>query len=104
MRLRHGKLCKGCAPGRCEIGDGEEFVCPSCNGKRCEECGHAGRFEVNGCPNEYIGADIRAVLNAEAMYVKGIPPINGGSLDQDNQFNEACQFIWNQESALLVET
>ncbi len=72
--------------------------CPVCGGAGCDECEGEGRWELTGCPLEFVGEDVWELLDFAELYKKGCPPVAGGSLDQTHWFNEAARFVWREES------
>jgi hypothetical protein len=71
--------------------------CTRCGGHGCQEC-DVGRIEITGCPLELITPDIWELLELAELYKKGLPPVDGGVLDQAADFVTACRFVWSEEN------
>ena len=82
--------------------------CPVCDGygengeesdNYCKYCDN-GRFEIVGCPKDYVTADIWEAIEYAELFEKGLPPVKGGILDQTASFAEAARFIWLEENRI----
>lgn len=71
--------------------------CVVCDGRGCKECGNVGNQDLTGCPKEQVTSDIWELLDYADMYKKGLPPVQGGVLDQAFSFVQACRFVWYVE-------
>jgi len=47
---------------------------------------------------ELITPDIWELLELAELYKKGLPPVDGGVLDQAADFVTACRFVWSEEN------
>jgi hypothetical protein len=103
--IRMGKLCRHCTDKKCkdEGTDQEpiEIECPSCDGEGCDQC-KQGSIEVKGCPNAYCSSVVQATVLAD-LFDKGLPPIQGGVLDQSLSFIEATRFLRGDEAQIRAE-
>ena len=43
------------------------------------------------------------MVDAAAMYEKGLPPEHGGTLDQAADFVRACRAVWHEEARVKAE-
>jgi hypothetical protein len=43
------------------------------------------------------------LLTYAKLYDKGLPPVQGGALDQTKSFISACQFVWSEQARLKNE-
>lgn len=73
--------------------------CPACKGYGCERC-KDGRLQIDGCPQEQVKG-LGPFCRLSDLFVKGLPPIAGGALDQSAQFVEASQFLQNTEQRIV---
>jgi len=71
--------------------------CPNCNGLGCKDCDNVGTVDIAMCPLVYIDSDIQEVLEYAELYKKGLPPVQGGSLDQSKSFVLAANFIYKEQ-------
>jgi len=71
--------------------------CPGCGGLGCPHCGGQGRFGISKCPLEYAGKEVFEMLEYADLYQQGLPPVQGGALDQTRSFTEFCRFTWSEE-------
>ena len=78
------------------------MVCPNCEGGQggCEECGHTGRFLIEGCPHadNRIGRDGAEVIFAADQAAQGVWPVSGGWLEQSAMAVEAVRRVWSEEA------
>jgi hypothetical protein len=92
-------ICRSCTRGQCrDISEKPnllEIECPSCNGGGCEDC-QDGVFAIEGCPNSYCRSIVTSIDLID-LFGKGMPPINGGVLDQSASFIDAVQFFESEE-------
>ncbi|HUP80694.1 MAG TPA: hypothetical protein VM260_19245, partial [Pirellula sp.] len=68
--------------------------CPNCEGFGCGYCVH-GTIEIKGCPNEYC-REVACVIPMIDLFEKGLPPVNGGVLDQSAWFVDAVRLLANE--------
>jgi len=73
-------------------------VCPTCEGDGCEACDD-GRLLITACPFGQLDQDVLLLADLAGLYKKGLPPADGGALDQTMNFVAACRFYWNEEAA-----
>jgi hypothetical protein len=103
--IRCGLICKYCSDGKCQDkGTKEtpiEIECPKCDGEGCEEC-DGGHIVIEGCPNTYC-REISNTVGLIDLYEKGLPPVQGGSLDQSVWFVEAAKVLNNEEAKVKAE-
>lgn len=79
-----------------------EMECFVCGGRGCDRCEH-GSIKIGCCPLTVIDAETEEVMMLADMYKKGLPPVDGGVLDQTHDFIVACRMIWNNERKKLSE-
>lgn len=72
------------------------MVCPKCGEKGCDECGDLGTIDIVGCPLRYVDSEIWNVLDAVQLLELGIPPVQGGSLDQVWAFMQSAIVVKNE--------
>jgi hypothetical protein len=73
-----------------------QMLCPECNWDRrdrCDECGGAGMFDVDGCPGRWESPDVSLALMAQRRSDAGSWPVAGGWLDQTQKCLDAIDFI-----------
>ena len=97
--IRGGMLCRSCTRGKCRnISTDQEPIgieCPDCEGEGCEHCTD-GEFRIEGCPNSFCSS-IVTTLDVIDMWSKGMPPIDGGVLDQSASFVRAVHWFEAEE-------
>ncbi len=71
--------------------------CSECNGIGCSECNDIGTIDICDCPMMVISSDIQEVIEYAELYRKGLPPVQGGSLDQSKSFIVAANFIYKEQ-------
>lgn len=71
--------------------------CPACGESGCEQCTQ-GRIEIAACPLTVITEDIWEMIWLADLYKKGLPPMDGGAMDQTAVFVRAARFYWNTEA------
>lgn len=81
-------------------GDGKVYAgCYSCLGQDpecqvCEETGMGTRgIRISRCSNLCMTPDVRAMMNAFAMYRAGFLPVSGGWMDQAATFVQAMRLL-----------
>ena len=79
------------------------MACPVCDEKGCDECDGSGNYEITDCPQKQIDEELRQFLDLYDLFEKGIPPINGGALDQASWFLKAVRFLRSEESRIMRE-
>lgn len=103
--IRQGKLCRHCTVKQCKdkgtAAEPIEIECPTCNGQGCEHC-NEGYIRIDGCPNQQCG-DIAFVVKLADLFDKGMPPVQGGALDQSAWFLDAVAILRNDEAAVKAE-
>lgn len=102
--IRFGYLCEGCTFRECEKGCPSELEpalveCPICGGDGCDEC-DGGEYAVTSCPKLLVDSELVETIELAGMYEKGLPPVEGGVLDQSHWFAAACRFIWSEQARL----
>lgn len=104
--IRQGKLCNRCSGKECkDLGTDQEPIeieCPVCNGAGCTEC-NQGHWRLTGCPNRFCAPVIDLVELCE-LYERGLPPIQGGSLDQSAWFLDAASRLKHETNLLRIES
>lgn len=99
--MRGGLLCKYCTAGKCNQQlDGIEIECPGCEDRGCEQCGGSGKFELDQCPQEFIG-DIVDGLRLVDLFYEGLPPVAGGVLNQSAWFISFAKRMKREENLVL---
>lgn len=92
-------LCRSCTRGACRSLSTEdsrvEIECPVCDGEGCDQCDD-GVFELDGCPNRFCSKIVPS-LDLFDLFEKGLPPVEGGVLDQSVSFVEAARFFESEE-------
>ncbi len=101
--IRCGEVCDKCVNGRCRDKPTEqtplEIVCPQCDEKGCEGCGHTGWLKITGCPQQWVGSDTIAFIRYAELFRKGLPPVSGGAMDQTQSFIVAERFFEREREA-----
>ena len=72
-----------------------EIDCPVCEQEGCRHCDEKGHFEIMGCPNKYC-EDVFSMVELIGLFDDGIPPVQGGVLDQSAPFIQSRQFFKSQ--------
>ena len=101
-------ICSSCSPSKCNDiareGEPLQVACPTCNENGCLRCDDKGYFELEGCPQEYIGAKMQRFVTYADHAKRGSMPKSGGVLDQTNWFVHAVQFLESEEERVKAET
>lgn len=101
MLVQYGELKANTKTEKITETEPAEIDCTVCNNKDsegCYACGGAGHFALTSCPVSFVDAEIWELLGYASMYEKGLPPVNGGTLDQSKWFSEFCRFVWNEQA------
>lgn len=100
-----GKISPGCGPAGCSDCPNEReplsVPCPTCDRCGCDECGGIGYFDLCECPRKYVGSEYWELLRYAGLFRKGIPPIQGGALDQESWFMGACEYLWAEQDRVV---
>ena len=75
--------------------------CPACGKRGCGDCDGIRGIRISG-PIK-VPQWCWAVLTIAERYRKGVPPVAGGSLDQTNWINQACEFVDGERQAHMSE-
>lgn len=95
-------ICKSCSSKNCaERYQDLEIECPNCNGNGCDDC-HHGRFKTDDCPQKFI-SDYVSTFRLIDLFEKGIPPVEGGSLNQTLWFIDAATTLKSEDATVLDE-
>jgi hypothetical protein len=104
--IRQGKLCKRCSDKGCKDLGTElepiEIECPICQGVGCDQC-NQGQWKLSGCPNQFCKPVVDLVGLCD-LYERGLPPVQGGSLDQAAWFLDAAARLKHEENLLRIES
>lgn len=99
-------MCAGCG-NKClnapSISEPAIVECANCNGLGCSECDERGEWHLTHCPHELLGNGIGELFVFSELMQKGLPPVQGGMLDQSQWFLDAARFIWNEHDRLEHE-
>ena len=76
-----------------------DYECPACGGKGCKLCDH-GVQHLNRCPLDEVPGVYFEAFELADLYEKGLPPVDGGTLDQASAFLAACRVIWAERARL----
>lgn len=103
--IRAGKLCKQCS-NKCRNLPTEAqpryIECPCCDGRgECEHCDD-GHVLIPGCPTRYCDEIVPAVELID-LFHEGMPPVDGGALDQSDWFLNAARFLKNEDALIRAE-
>lgn len=74
-----------------------QIACPVCDENGCRRCDERGYFEVKGCPQDVVGADVINFLKYADYAKRGVLPNDGGLLHQPNWFVDATSFLVSEE-------
>ena len=99
--LQYGELKANSATEKVSEAEPVEIDCTVCHNKDsegCHGCAGAGHFELTSCPALFVDAEIWELLGYAEMYSKGLPPVQGGTLEQSRWFSEFCRFAWNEQA------
>jgi hypothetical protein len=77
--------------------------CTECGEQGCDVCSGQGRIVIDCCPQKLIDSQTAELLTFAKLYDKGLPPVQGGALDQTKSFISACQFVWSEQARLKNE-
>ncbi len=69
-------------------------MCPECMGDGCSRCGKTGHWDLMQCPLTFIDNDVIQAVKMAELYEKGLPPVDGGVMDQAGCFLEMAQLVW----------
>lgn len=84
-----------------EIDLGDRIECPCCSRRGCDECNKTGTIVITEKPTVDLATQ-EVILYADWLE-KGMPPVQGGILDQDRWFIEAATFVLGERQALKAE-
>ena len=97
MLIQYGEL-KAKEASETEPVEVDCTVCHNKDSEGCYGCAGAGHFDLTSCPVGFVDAEIWDLLGYAGLYEKGLPPVDGGTLDQARWFSEFCRFVWNEQS------
>lgn len=101
--MRCGKVCGLCTTSRChnEPTEMEPLMieCALCGSDGCDEC-KDGYIVYSSCPSRRLGRDVIDLVHDSEMYEKGIPPVSGGSHEQDAWFINASRKYLEHKSEM----
>jgi hypothetical protein len=69
----------------------------------CDECGGSGVFEITSCPLVWIDSRIWQLIELSEMYEKGLPPVEGGVLDQTAYFVRFAKLVIDESAQYKLE-
>lgn len=64
---------------------------------------NGNEIEIQSCPNEYIGADIRKLAKCADLVKSGVPLTSGGYFELPASLTRAMECFWSHEDALKRE-
>ena len=101
--MQYGAVCKNC-PGfsKCKMKPtkAEHILmdCVDCSGQGCSVCENRGTIEIVECPLLLITPDIWELLIFVDFAKKGALPIDGGALDQTENFLRYYRFVLGEQN------
>ena len=76
----------------------------ACEGKGCERCDDRGYFWITDCPyKQFIDPDMMQLARFTKLLKRGLPPVAGGALDQENWFLDASEYLRCEQSRHSIE-
>ena len=102
IALQYSDVCKNCkGTAKCKDQPTKteplEMECPACNEAGCIECDFKGFITITCCPLTLITPDVWQMLRFAELFEKGLPPIQGGVLDQAENFIAACGIVFREK-------
>lgn len=79
------------------------YECAGCNGGGCDECNGRGEIVIEECPLDHIGPDVWSAIEMSDLCRRGMPPIQGGALDQCAKFLDAYRFVLGEQTRNKAE-
>ena len=58
---------------------------------------------IDGCPYDLLTQDAVEAIRIAGFWEKGIPPVDGGYLDQTESMIQAAELIWSDEAKIEAE-